>query len=275
MKTLIIGANGFLGRALVNKCLDKKWKVDCLYHSNKEFIPTQCKCFHIDDLETLDDSYDVIFLLSSFIPYGSFNIPDKRFIETNIKIPLRTIEKFKKSKIIFSSSTSVYGLPDLTISENSSFVDPTLYGLSKLGGEFILQSHPDYQIIRFTSIYGQGMYPDTFIPKILNEAQKKKIITLFGKGSRLQNYLYIEDAIGYIMAAAKRKESGIYLGVDSKSYSNAQVAGIIQKLIPGCKINYVGSDNSPSFVYNNSVSTKLLDYSVQFTLEKGIQHLIK
>ncbi len=275
MKTLIIGANGFLGRNLVKKALQMGWMVDCVYHTDKSFIPNQCRSFHIDELPKLKDSYDIVFLLSAFIPYGSFNSSDERLLDVNIKIPLLILDKFKKSKIIYSSSTAVYGNHDSTIFEDSSFNNPNIYGLSKLAAESILKFHTDFQIIRFSSIYGKGMNSKTFIPKIMEEAKQNKKITLFGDGSRIQDYLYIDDAIHYLMAASKSKESGIYLGVFGKSYSNTDVAKIIQEFIKDCKINYEGEDKSPSFVYNNSLTRKLLNFTPQFDLEKGIRGSIK
>lgn len=275
MKTLVIGANGFLGRNLVQKALKMGWGVDCVYHTDKSFIPSQCNSFHIDELYKLKNLYDVVFLLSAFIPYGNYNLADQRLLDVNIKIPFTVLDKFNKSKIVYSSSTAVYGNHNSTIFENSSFNNPTLYGLSKLAAESILKFHPDFQIVRFSSIYGKGMNSKTFLPKVIEEAKKNKKITIFGDGSRLQDYLYIDDAIAYLIAASKNKESGIYLGVYGKSYSNTDLAKIIQKFIKDCKIYYEGEDKSPSFVYNNSLTTKLLNFRPQYSLEKGIEDMLK
>ncbi len=274
MKVLVIGANGFLGRNLVRRCLELGWNVDCVYNDEKKFIPKQCKTYHISDLEKIKSSYIAIFLLSAFIPYNKFETFDKRLLDVNIGIPLRVIDKFKKSKIIFSSSASVYGIHDSIISENSSFNGPNSYALSKLSGEYILRFGTSYQIIRFSSIYGSGMNTKTFIPKLLEQARKNKKIIIFGNGSRLQNYLYIEDAVGYLISAVSQKESGIYLGVFGKSYSNVEVAEIIQKVVTGCKIQYKGEDRSPSFVYDNSFTQKLLKFNPNYDLEMGIRSML-
>lgn len=274
MKTLIIGANGFVGRNLVKKALQMGWVVDCVYHTDKSFVPSQCNSFHIDELSKLKDLYDVVFLLSAFIPHGSYNVADLRLLDVNIKIPFTVLDKFKKSKIVYSSSAAVYGDHKSTIFEDSSFNNPTLYGLSKLAAESILKFHPDFQIIRFSSIYGMGMTLKTFIPKLLEQAKTNKKMILFGEGARLQNYVYIEDAVGYLISAVSQKASGIYLGVDGRSYSNTEVAWVIQNLIPGCKIQYMGEDDSPNFVYDNSYSRKILKFNSLFSLEEGIRSML-
>lgn len=274
MKVLVIGANGFLGRNLVKKALKMDWVVDGVYHTNKSFIPNQCDSFHIDKLQKLKNSYDAVFLLSAFIPYGSYNVADQRLVDVNIKIPLTVLDKFKKSKIVYSSSAAVYGNNNSTIFEDSAFNNPTLYGLSKLAAESILRFHPDFQIIRFSSIYGMGMTAKTFIPKLLEQAKTDKKMILFGTGARLQNYVYIEDAVDYLISAVSQEASGIYLGVGDRSYSNTEVARIIQSFIPGCKIQYTGEDNSQSSVYDNSITRKVLKFKPRFFLEEGIRSML-
>lgn len=275
MKTLVIGANGFLGRNLVRKCLELGWDTDCVYHKGKKFIPKQCETFHIDDLEKIKDQYDTVFLLSAFIPENKSEILlDDRLLDVNIKLPLRVRIRFKKSKIVFSSSALVYGMHDSAIFENSSFNNPDDYALSKLSAEFILKFNADYQIIRFSSIYGENMTHKTFIPKLIEQAKKNKKLILFGKGSRLQNYIYVEDAVCYLISAVNQNKSGIYLGVFKKSYSNTEVAKVIQKYIPECKIQYSGEDDSPSFVYDNSYSRKILKFNPHFSLEEGIRSML-
>lgn len=275
MNILVIGANGFLGRNLVRKCLELDWNVNCVFNKEKTFIPKDCKTFHIDDLEKITDHYDVIFLLSAYIPEVKSEVmTDKRLLDVNIKIPLRVVSKFKKAKIVYSSSALVYGSHNSVIFENSPFNNPDNYAMSKLSAEFILKFSPNYQIIRFPSIYGQGMTHKTFIPKLLEQATKGKKMMLFGTGSRLQNYIFIEDAVGYLIAAASLKKSGIYLGVAERSYSNTEVARVVQNLVPGCKIQYSGEDHSSSFVYNNSYSQKVLKFKPHFSLEKGIRSML-
>lgn len=275
MKILIVGANGFLGRNLLEECVKKGWEIHAVYHNKKDHLLSQVPSFHIGEIDKLDNSYDTIYLLSAFIPYGNLDNVDNELIETNIKVPLKIIDKFKNSKIVFSSSVSVYGTPKSTITEDSSFNNPTMYGLSKISAEFIIKTHPNYQIVRFSSLYGIGMNPHTFLPKIIHEAKTTKKVTLWGDGSRLQNYLSVKDAVGYLLAATLETEPRIYLGVDHRSYTNTQVASMVKNLIPECQIEYVKQDKSPSFVYNNLLSRKLLKYEPQFSLEAEIEVIIK
>lgn len=270
MKVLVIGANGFLGRNLVKRCLTTSWNVTCVYHNNYDYLPNGCKKYSYDELKTINTSFDVIFLLAASIPYKHFNHPSVELLQSNILLSLETVKKFSNSKLIFSSSASVYGNHDEVISEASGYNNPNFYGLTKLAGETIVRFHKNYQIIRFSSLYGTGMNPSTFLPTIINDAKFKKIITIHGRGMRYQDYLHVDDAVSYLLSAASCNISGIYLGVNGISHSNIEVAECIKEYIKDCLIQNVGNDDSPSFRYNNDITKNILKFTPKISLEKGI-----
>ncbi len=274
MNILVIGANGFLGRNFVQKCLSKGWNVSCMYHDKKDNIPQTCKAYKYAHITTMKSSYDVVFLLAAMIPRDNMDRVNPDLIKANIQMPLTVCKKFTKSKIIFSSSVAVYGNHKSVISESSDFDNPNLYGLTKLAGETIVRFHPRHQIIRFSSVYGPGMYPGTFLPSMIREAKRFKRITVYGNGLRVQDYLHVDDAVGYLLAAATRDESGTYLGVYGSSFSNNETARIVERYVSGCTIRHVGKDGTPSFRYNNALTKKLLNYKPLIFLEKGIRDMI-
>lgn len=274
MKVLVIGANGFLGRNLVKRCLFMAWNVTCVYHNNYDLIPKGCKKYSYDELKTINNSFDVVFLLAASIPYKHFNHPSVELLQSNILLSLETMKKFTNSKLIFSSSASVYGNHEEVITESSGYNNPSFYGLTKLAGETIVQFHEHYQIIRFSSLYGTGMNPSTFLPTIIDDAKFKKLMTIHGEGTRYQDYLHVDDAVGYLVSAATCNISGIYLGVNGVSCSNIEVAECIRKYVKNCSIQNVGNDDSPSFRYNNDITKNILKFTPKISLEKGIEEFI-
>jgi UDP-glucose 4-epimerase len=269
----VVGANGFLGGAVVAKCLDKGWEVDCLVNENKENISKEVSnIYTIESIGTA--SYDFVFNMAAAIPYGDFNKTNEKLIDTNISLPVYLHRQFIGAKIIYASSVSVYGNTTGVINEDSGMVSPNKYGLSKLCGELITSHHDRYSIVRFSSLYGRGMNGSTFIPRIVQDARDRKIITLLGSGERKQNYVYVSDAAGYCIQAALDGTNEIYLGVDVKSYSNKEVAEIVAGNIPGCKISYIGEDTSPSFEYENEHTLTALNFRPEINLEFGIKELI-
>ena len=94
MKVLIIGANGFLGRNVVNKYIEKKYSVTAIYNQKKEFIPSEVNIIQINKLFSLKDDYDVIFLLAAHIPYGALDKTNHEELKSNIELPLQIISHF-------------------------------------------------------------------------------------------------------------------------------------------------------------------------------------
>lgn len=274
MNVLVVGANGFLGNTIVQKCLEKEWKVDCIYNTNKNNLSVSTNNYPVDQLDTLSSKYEYIFLVAAHIPHGNYNLPSKELLDGNILLPLKITQKFPESKIIFSSSVSVYGTSSSSITEQSSYNNPPLYGLSKLSGETIVKLHGRSQIIRFSSLYGKGMAKKTFLPLIIENAKNKKEITILGTGSRLQNYIHVQDAAELCLLAAESDQYGVYLGTSEKSHTNLEVANMVRKYIPECEIQLSGEDNSPSFVYDNTFTRTTLNFSPKISLEKGVKELI-
>lgn len=272
MKVLIIGGNGFLGSRLVDKSLQQNWEVSTI----KYFIGNNGeRSLDFNKLDLSTNDFDAVFLLAAHIPYGSMNVSDKRLIEYNINLPIRVVEKFPKSIIFFASSISVYGNHNDIIDEMSAFNNPELYGLSKISGEFIIRSSPKFRIVRFSSLYGKGMYQETFLPRIIKNAIQKKEIILYGDGSRMQNYIHVDDAADFCVNSVLNEKNGSFLGIYKKSYSNEEVAQLVRNYFPGCKIKFMGIDHNASNLFNNDYTISTLGITPKISLERGINDLIK
>ncbi|ANE52442.1 NAD-dependent epimerase/dehydratase family protein [Flavisolibacter tropicus] len=275
-KVLIVGANGFLGRTLLLQCLSEGWTVHSLVSSLTNSNCSKAdKVFSIETIqESKEDNYDYIFNVAAYIPYLIGSEKNEKLIDSNIDLVLKLHKWFPDSKIIFASSISVYGSNKCVLTENSECFHLAEYGLSKLAGELITSYHQQFSIVRFPSLYGKGMYAETFIPRVINDAKAKGEITLFGDGSRMQNYLSVYDAARYCINAALYGENEVYLGIYPKSYSNWQVAELIAIQFEPCKIKFAGADLSKSVCFDNSYTLNKLMYTPEISLEVGLKELI-
>ena len=61
----------------------------------------------------------------------------------------------------------------------------------------------------------------------------------------------------------------------AKSYTNREVAEIVQCYFPKCKIRFVGDDNNTSNIFNNDYTIRTIGYAANRSLETGIVDLIK
>lgn len=273
-RVLIVGANGFLGRTLAKKCIAKGWHVDVVVNSSNHHLPEGVEnVFTSAALEEASAVYNYVFNTAANIPYGKYNEVTEQLVASNIELPLSIHRLFPEAKVIFASSISVYGNNHGLLNEASEIINPTAYGLSKLSGEMITAAHRNYAIVRFSSLYGSGMYSGTFIPYIINDAKSKGAINLLGEGLRKQNYIHISDAAEYCIHAALHGINDIYLGVYTKSYQNREVAEIISSLT-GCAVNYTGVDNSPSYEYDNIKTLERLKFTPGIPLEEGLNQMI-
>lgn len=266
-QVLIIGGNGMLGNDIMRTCLEQGWKVDVVYSNNDQFIDERCRKIGFSSLNECGDNYDYVILSS-----GNFSGSYQDLLTSNADIPLICIRKFVKAKIIFISSINIYGTHHSVITEQSSFNQPNTYGLSKIGGEFIVASHLCYAIIRPSVILGSRMNRNTFIIKLLLSAKYNKKITLFGNGERRQDYVWVSDVSNMVLKAALYPENASLLAVYGESFSNRQIAEYVQ-LLSNCEIVYSGEDNAPSFEFDSRATNKLLNCNSRTDIFKSIKYI--
>lgn len=269
MRIFIIGASGFLGSNIAQQLMKQSIEVWGTYYRNNTNVPPRCKSVSIDDIESLEDNFDVIFLVA-----GNYGLTPKELIDINVHLVKRVSDHFQTARIIFISSVAVYGSHKNIVHEQSSFNNPSFYGLAKLAGEAVTQTHQNYAILRLTYLYGGGMPTNSFLPTIIQKAKTDKKIVLFGKGERLQDYLHIKDAVNFCIKASENKENGIYLGATGQSLSNLQVAKIIKQYLPECQIKFAGTDTAPWFRINPASSEKKLNWCATHKLISALKEMI-
>ena len=116
-------------------------------------------------------------------------------------MPFKTL-----NKVIYISSIDVYA-PVVPISELSATQPATLYGWSKLYCEqmmsvFATQKKIAVQILRIGHVYGPGEEKYAkFLPKTIRNIVDGKAVELYGDGTELRSYIYLDDVVKAILAA--------------------------------------------------------------------------
>lgn len=274
MIVLITGIYGFLGSYLAKKMFEKHTVIG-LYHTEKN-IAFQSQITCVNKLELIDETPDLIIMCHAAVSSGNAIVDEESLIESNVEFTRQLVKKFPKVKSIYISSVSVFGNTEDVISETFPVNPQTPYAKSKLTGEKTVLQNKNSIIIRFSSLYGNGMKENTLVPNYCNQALDKKSIEVWGTGSRYQNYLHINDAVNLIVKAAeyKSKISFPVLGVSSKEYSNNEVAKIISDLT-GTQINYTKDDSSLSFHFNNEMTQNILNWCPETELKNGLKYYLE
>ena len=134
------------------------------------------------------------------------------YIRNNVEattVLLETMRQFNVTKLVFASSSSIYGQRPTPFTETTPLDSVTSpYAATKCFGESLVQLyHQLYQIdshcLRFFTVYGPKQRPDLAIYKFLKAHKLGEKVTLFGDGSMARDYTYIDDTIQGIMSSIR------------------------------------------------------------------------
>jgi UDP-glucuronate 4-epimerase len=121
---------------------------------------------------------------------------------------LEACRRFGVSKLIFASSSSIYGIANkVPFSEDDTNNLPiSPYAATKLAGEkmcFTYSHLYDIKVVclRFFTVYGPRQRPDLAIAKFVQMIDEDREITIFGDGMSARDYTYVDDIVQGIVAS--------------------------------------------------------------------------
>jgi UDP-glucuronate 4-epimerase len=224
MNILITGVAGFIGFSSAAFLLNKKVRVfgiDNLdnYYSVKLKkkrlqILKKNKFFKFKKIDILNYKklisffkknkiHTIIHLAAQAGVRYSLVDPDK-YLNVNIvgfANIIKASSKFKVKKIIYASSSSVYGESKKFPLKESHILNPkNIYGMSKKINEEIADSYRsknkiDFIGLRFFTVYGEWGRPDMFLWRLFRAHKLKKIFYLNNFGNHDRDFTYIGDVV--------------------------------------------------------------------------------
>jgi UDP-glucuronate 4-epimerase len=317
MKVLVTGAAGFIGSHLSERLLAEGREVvgvdnfDDFYEprikrqniagclKNKKFRLIEAD---IRDAGAMDkavgNSVEIIIHLAARAGVRPSIVQPLLYADVNINGTMALLEAAKKHKVgkfIFGSSSSVYGNnKKVPFSEGDSVDFPiSPYAATKKAGELICHTyHYLYGIcvtcLRFFTVYGPRQRPDLAIHKFARLIEQGKPIPIYGDGSMMRDFTYIDDIIDGTVAAinhltsdelrATSDEFSIYnLGNANPISVNDLVAKIENAL--GKKATREYLPDQPGDVEKTwadiSKTAKELGYKPKTTIEEGLAKFVK
>jgi UDP-glucose 4-epimerase len=248
-KSIVFGANGYLGRHLIHFLEKNEHQVTASGNSTKS-IDNIASYIKADisiqsDVETIDFNVDYIFVFAGLTgTNAAFDEPDK-FIDANEKGLLNILNHHRntnsQARIIFPSTRLVYkGVDNVFLNEEAEKEALTIYAQNKLSCESYLAMYAsnfnvNYTTFRICVPYG-NIFSDDYsygtIGFFLNKAKNKQNITLYGKGEVKRTFTHVEDICEIIIKTIN----------DSKSKNNTYNIG--------------GTDNLSLFEVAKLVSSK-------------------
>ncbi len=137
---------------------------------------------------------------------------------------LELAKQYGLKNFVFASSSSIYGDNEKIPFEESDHVDRPCspYAASKRMIELMLATYNTlYNIpatcLRFFNVYGPNVRRDAGVFKFLDAVMQGTTITIYGDGSMSRDFIYIDDIIDGIVAAANTPHDYEILNLGSGS----------------------------------------------------------
>ena len=236
-KILITGCAGFIGFFLSKKLLEKKIKIigiDDLndYYDkklkndrikilkkNNNFIFIKKDISNLKNIEKIFRNFkpNIVVNLAAQAGVRYSLISREPYFKSNIKGFYNILElskKFNVKKLIFASTSSVYGdSKKFPLKENFSTDNPkSFYAATKKCNEIMAYSYSKlckthFIGLRFFTVYGPYGRPDMALYKFVKSIKKNKTIDVFNNGNHFRDFTYIDDIIDGVINSIKLKNS--------------------------------------------------------------------
>ncbi len=292
---LVIGGAGFIGSHLADILIKDGHSVtviDNLSTGKRENVNPQAKFVKRDirnlrQIVPLFKNIDGVFLLAA-LPRVQYSIdyPAKtnRNNVNGILNVLIASQKANVKRIVYSSSSSIYGNPEKLPLQESFKPNPlSPYGLQKYVGEeycrlFSLIHGLETVSLRYFNVYGprmsgKGAYASV-MPVFLKQLAKNQSLTITADGTQTRDFTNVSDVVRANISAMNSKKVGqgeaINIG-SGKNYSINQIAKMF-----GDKIKYIPARIEPhDTLADISLAKKLLGWQPKVKLEEGIKKILK
>lgn len=221
MNILILGAAGFIGTNLAIELAKDISNRITLVDKNRMYFSPDVMVDNVKivesslsmdmDYSVLENSDVVYHLVSTNVPTTS-NQHISQDIEANVLFSSHLFEacvKYGVKKVVFiSSGGTVYGKESACpLSEGTSTNPISSYGVQKITIEKLLYLYNymyglDYRIIRLANPYGPYQRPNGILGAVTTftyKALKGDEITVYGDGSVIRDFIYIDDAVRGIL----------------------------------------------------------------------------
>ena len=310
LKTLITGGAGFIGSTLADRLLSQGNTVTVLDNFNGYYNPKlkeknvvhhlsnpDYKLYRADicDVESLEkvfaqNKFDVVVHIAASAGVRASIQDPQLFVQSNIAGTLNILlmmQKYNIKKIVFASSSSVYGnCGEKKFSEDLCVSQPiSPYAATKSACEQLLYTYSKlYDIqtlcLRFFTVYGPRQRPDLAIRKFIELIENGKPIPMFGDGNTIRDYTFIDDIIDGLSAAIDYERTQyeiINLGGGSPIKLIEMIALIEKVLGKKAKIEKLPMQQGDveKTAADITKAAQLLNYHPKVDFESGIKKFIE
>ncbi|MGM0607602.1 MAG: NAD-dependent 4,6-dehydratase LegB [Candidatus Muiribacteriota bacterium] len=309
MKTLITGADGFIGSHLTEFLLDKGFEIKAFtfYNSfnswgwldtlSKEKL-NKIEIFSGDvrdpnGVREAMKNVDIVYHLAALIaiPF-SYHSPDS-YVDTNIKGTLNILQAardFNVKRVLITSTSETYGTAQyIPIDEKHPKQGQSPYSATKIGADAISDSfyrsfNLPVSIVRPFNTFGPRQSARAIIPTIITQLLSGKKEIKLGSLHPTRDFTYVKDtAKGFYEIGLSEKTIGEEVNIAmQQEISIKELAELLIKLInPEAKIITEDIRKRPEkseverLYGSNEKIKKLTNWKPDYNFEKGIKETIE
>jgi GDP-D-mannose 3', 5'-epimerase len=300
-RALVCGAGGFIGGHLVKKLKGEGYWVRGVDIKDHEFAKSAADEFLLADLRVrencvkalaIDGGFDEVYQLAADMGgMGFIHSAECEIMRNNILINVNMINEAvasKAKKYFFSSSVCIYrdmeiGEPEMMEAQAYPAMPDNEYGWEKLYTERMVMAYSrkfgiEVRIARFQNCYGpEGTWqggrekaPAAMCRKVA-EAENGGEIEVWGDGTAVRSYIYIDDLIrGIRMLMDSKMNEPANIG-NPEYVSVDELVGTVSK-VAGKTIRIKHVDGPVGVKSRNFSNARIysLGWKATFPLEKGI-----
>lgn len=297
MKAVVTGGAGFIGSHLVDALLERSFQVTVLdnfstgralnlSHVKEAIRLVECDIGEPGDWQHELVGADYVFhlaALADIVP--SIENPDGYF-QANVTGTFNVLQaclQHHVKKVVYSASSSCYGIPDKFPTAETAEVKPQYpYALTKyLGEQLVIHWCQVYKLpalsLRFFNVYGprsrtSGTYGAVF-GVFLAQKLAGKPFTVVGDGRQTRDFTFVTDVVDALCVAAESPVSGEVINIGS---DNTHSVNRLVELLSGEVVHIPKRPGEPDCTWADIEKAKtLLHWSPKVEFENGVQALLE
>ncbi len=297
MNFLITGAAGFIGSILANQLAREGHQVrglDDLSTGDPQALSSDVHFTRGDvndrpKLWTLLQEVDCVYHLAARVSVPESILYPREYNAVNVGGTVSLMEAMRDvgvKRVVFASSGAIYGNQDLQpLAEGQTPRPSSPYAVSKLAAEYYIRSIGELWGIETTSLrifnaYGPGQHLPAsnppVVPYFLRQATRNGTLVVNGDGSQTRDYVYVEDVISAMVAAATAPNvNGLVINIGSGAETSIRTLADLVLKVTGSQTNVVYSAQTPGGVSrlcaDLSLAAHKLNYKPSISLEEGLR----
>jgi UDP-glucuronate 4-epimerase len=215
---VVTGAAGFIGSHLAETLVERGHDVvgidsftdyydPALKEENARALEVRRLDLTVDELDFA--GIDAVFHLAGQPGVRSFGDVFDVYLRRNVLASQRLFEAAARDgvRVVFASSSSVYGEPDTFPTPETTLPRPmSPYGITKLACEHLARAYArsfdlDVVVLRYFNAFGPRQRPDMAFTRIAFALAEGRPFDLYGDGLQSRSFTYVSDVVAATLAA--------------------------------------------------------------------------